>query len=84
MTNEAKKKLLERLRLEIFKQEKFLIAVSRIQSLPPRARKEAVKNACWIDGTLPTQVAYAQRKRAKFIELQTKLHNEKIQDNREN
>lgn len=73
MTEENRKKLLERLRLEIFKQEKFLIAAGRIQSLPPRAREEALKDVCWIDGTLPTQVAYAQEKRAKFIKLREKI-----------
>ena len=73
MTEEARVKLLERLRLEIFKQEKFLIAAGRLQSLPPRAREEAMKDVCWIDGTLSTQVQYALRKREKFVKLQRKL-----------
>lgn len=73
MTQEALQRILSKLKLEIYKQELFLMKVSRIQSQPPRVQEEILRDVCWIDGTLPTQTQYAINKRLKLISARDKL-----------
>lgn len=73
MTQEALQRILSKIRLEIYKQELFLMKVSRIQSKPPEVQKEILRDVCWIDGTLATQVQHAIQKRTKLISARDKL-----------
>jgi len=71
MNIETATRVLEKLNWEIRKQERFLKCVEIIQQM--RDRDTILKDACWIDGTLPTQVQYAIRKRLKLITISEKI-----------
>ncbi len=71
MNIETATRVLEKLNWEIRKQERFLNYVTKIQQM--RDRDTILKDACWIDGTLPTQVQYAIRKRLKLITISEKI-----------
>lgn len=73
MTQETLQRILSKLRLEIYKQELFLMKVSRIQFQSPKVREDIIRDVCWIDGTLATQTQYAIQRRAKLIAARTKL-----------
>lgn len=73
MTQETLQRILSKLRLEIYKQELFLMKVSRIQSQPPKVREDIIRDVCWIDGTLATQTQHAIQRRTKLVAARDKL-----------
>lgn len=58
---------------EITKQERFLGLVSRANQMKPKDRDNILKGACWIDGTIETQIKFAMDKRAKLVKARSTL-----------
>lgn len=58
---------------EVKKQERFLGLVSRANQMKPKDRENVLKGACWIDGTIETQIKFAMDKRAKLVKARSTL-----------
>lgn len=70
MINKSKAiSLLARIDNRIKTHERFLNKVGYIMNLKytDDEKKEILKNACWVDGTIAGQVQYAQKQRIKLI-----------------
>lgn len=58
---------------EVKKQERFLGLVARANRMKPKDRDNILKGACWIDGTIETQIKFAMDKRAKLVKARSTL-----------
>ena len=60
--------LLSRIDKRIKTHERFLMKIGYIMSTKytDEQKREILKSACWVDGTLAGQVQYAQQQRAKL------------------
>ena len=65
--------ILSKIDWEVKKQERFLGLVSRANQMKPRDRENVLKGACWIDGTIETQIKFAMDKRAKLVKARSTL-----------
>lgn len=73
MKIETAEKVINKISWEITKQERFLGLVSRANQMKPKDRDNVLKGACWIDGTIETQIKFAMDKRAKLVRARSTL-----------
>lgn len=73
MTREKAEEVCKKMAWEVHKCERFLMLVSRASYLKPNEREAVLKDALWIDGTIPTQIQYTQRKREKLTKARRKI-----------
>lgn len=77
MKIETAEKVIKKMSWEITKQERFLGLVSRANQMKPKDRENVLKGACWIDGTIETQIKFAMDKRARLVKGNTFTDNER-------
>lgn len=65
--------ILSKIDWEVKKQERFLGLVARANQMKPKDRENVLKGACWIDGTIETQIKFAMDKRAKLVKARSIL-----------
>lgn len=64
-------KIVSKFDWEISKQQRFLGLVMRAQSM--KGGDEILKGACWIDGTIETQIKFAREKAQRLIRAREKF-----------
>lgn len=67
MNVETAQRVIKKISWAITKEERFLNLVSRAMNMPPKERERILKDALWVDGTIPSQVQYSIRKREKLV-----------------
>lgn len=65
--------ILSKIDWEVKKQERFLGLVARANQMKPKDRENVLKGACWIDGTIETQIKFAMDKRARLVKARSTL-----------
>lgn len=73
MKIEAAKLVIKKMSWEITKQERFLGLVARANTMKPKDRDNILKGACWIDGTIESQIRYAMDRRERIFKARAKL-----------
>lgn len=73
MKIETAEKVIKKMSWEITKQERFLGLVARANQMKPKDRENVLKGACWIDGTIETQIKFAMDKRARLVKARSTL-----------
>lgn len=73
MKIETAEKVIKKMSWEITKQERFLGLVARANQMKPKDRENILKGACWIDGTIETQIKFAMDKRARLVKARSTL-----------
>ena len=73
MKIEAAKLVIKKMSWEITKQERFLRLVARANTMKPKDRDNILKGACWIDGTIESQIRYAMDRRERIFKARAKL-----------
>jgi hypothetical protein len=73
MNVETAQRVIKKISWAITKEERFLNLVSRAMNMPPKERERILKDALWVDGTIPGQVQYAIRKREKLVNARDRL-----------
>lgn len=73
MRQEIAEKVIKKMSWEITKQERFLGLVARANQMKPKDRDNVLKGACWIDGTIETQIKFAMDKREKLVKARSTL-----------
>lgn len=81
MTANKATSLLLRIDKRIKTHERFLMKIGYIMSLKytDEQKREILKDACWVDGTIAGQVQYAQEQRAKLRKSYSVLKNRFIE-----
>lgn len=73
MNVETAQRVIKKISWAITKEERFLNLVSRAMNMPPKERERILKDALWVDGTIPGQVQYSIRKREKLVNARDRL-----------
>lgn len=73
MNVETAQRVIKKISWAITKEERFLNLVSRAMNMPPKERERILKDALWVDGTIPSQVQYSIRKREKLVNARDRL-----------
>lgn len=73
MKRETAERVIKKMSWEITKQERFLGLVARANSFKPKDRENILKGACWIDGTIESQISYAMNRRERIFKARAKL-----------
>lgn len=73
MERETAEKVIKKMSWEITKQERFLGLVARAHTMKPKDRDNVLKGACWVDGTIESQISYAMKRREKLFKARAKL-----------
>ena len=73
MNQETAEKVVKKMSWEITKQERFLGYVQRALGMKPKDRDAILSGACWIDGTVETQIQYAKDRRERLMKARSKI-----------